>query len=123
MGSPAEANLEANFLLNLQFEFDLSIQKSVLQDEREDKKYKLNLAQKIYKQLCLLILIVIQNWYAKTTFNLIYENYKGKNHNAILHISNGVSIKRYLPINELIEHSFYLLENYSLFLTLSLITD
>lgn len=37
MGSPAEANLEANFLLNLQFECDLSIQKSVLQDEREDK--------------------------------------------------------------------------------------
>lgn len=48
MGSPAEANLEANFLLNLQFECDLSIQKSVLQDEREDKKYKLNLAQEIY---------------------------------------------------------------------------
>lgn len=105
--SPAETNLEPNFLLNFQFEYNLSIPMSVLRikNGRYEQIYIFLIWHiKPNDDPSLFIWIVGTKLGCKDYFRLICANCNGKIHNVILHMSSGVS-KKVLPIHELIDHS------------------
>lgn len=98
LGSPAKINVEANFLLNLQFEFNLSIHKSVMLVQRESKEQmqiKFGIENIMLGALgspLLLALMVGRTQYLyKDYYKCIFADYNDINNDATLSLYNVIS--------------------------------